>query len=419
MCPAQRKMRYDDARRSRIFIYSLQCLYAMEPLRDLNVIDLTQSIAGPVCTQMLGEMGAEVVKVEPPHGDAFRPLMNGSFFTAYNHGKKSICVDLKTDRGKVILQELAGKADVLVESFRPGVLAEFDLDYESVAEDNDEIVYCSLSGYGQTGPNRQYPGYDPCIQATSGLMAITGYPDRPPVRIRSSLIDCGTGTNAAFAIMAALRERDATGEGDYIDVSLFDVGISWMSYWIANYDATGDIPERSGRRGIGSAPNGLYEVSDGYVYLLAMTQAMFERICTVVDRPDLPEREAYRTMDDRLENQTELQAELEAEFDEYTAAELETLLSEARVPAAAVRSIDEVVELSHLEARSMLTESYNPEVDESVNVAALPFQFESDGDRPGFSTPPPQKGEHTVEVLESLLDSEPDLETLERDGVIG
>lgn len=390
----------------------------MEPLRDINVLDLTQSIAGPVCTQMLGEMGAEVIKVEPPHGDAFRPLKNGSFFTAYNNGKKSICVDLKTDEGRDILRDLAGQADVLIESFRPGVLEEYGLDYQSVSVENPEIAYCSLSGYGQTGPYRSYPGYDPCIQAISGLMTTTGYPDRPPVRIRSSLIDCGTGTNAAFAIMAAIRERDKTGEGDFIDVSLFDVGISWMSYWIANYETTGEIPERDGERGIGSAPNGLFAASDGYVYLITMTDAMFERLCEAVDRPDLIDMERYRTMNDRIENRNRLREELHEEFESHTAEELERLLLEARVPAAAVRTIDEVIELPHTEARSMLADSYNPETDEPVEVASLPFQFESDGERPGFSGPPPKKGEHTADVLEQYSYTDAQIETLRKEGVI-
>ncbi|WP_254533832.1 CaiB/BaiF CoA transferase family protein [Natrinema gelatinilyticum] len=390
----------------------------MQPLQDIDVLDLTQSIAGPLCTQMLGEMGAEVIKVEPPGGDAFRSLMNGNFFTAYNNGKKSICVDLKTDEGRELLTDLAAKADVLVESFRPGVLAEYGLDYETVSKENEGIVYCSLSGFGQTGPYHDYPGYDPVIQAISGLMATTGYPDQPPVRIRSSLIDCGTGTNAAFAVMAAIRERDKTGEGDYIDVSLFDVGISWMSYWIANYNTTGKIPERNGQKGIGSAPNGLFEASDGYVYMITMTQAMFERVCEAVDRPDLIDDEKYLTMDDRIENRSELRKELQEAFASFTAQELETLLLESRVPAAAVRTIDEVVELPHLKARSMLTESYNPEADEPVDVASLPFTFGSDGDRPGYSTPPPEKGEHTAEVLEQFEYSGNQIETLRSNGAI-
>lgn len=390
----------------------------MQPLGDLDVLDFTQSIAGPVCTQMLGAMGAEVIKVEPPSGDAFRPMKDGSMFAAFNNGKRSICVDLKTDEGEAILTDLAGKADVVVESFRPGVLEDYDLDYDSVAAENPGVVYCSLSGFGQTGPYGQFPGYDPCIQAISGLMATTGYQDRPPVRIRSSLIDCGTGANAAFAIMAAIRERDRTGEGDHVDVSLFDVGISWMSYWIADYDATGEVPERNGQLGIGSAPNGLFETADGYVYLTTTTQGMFERLRAVLDRPDLLDDDRFRTMDDRLENRQALREALTEAFADYAAVELEETLLEAGVPVAAVRTIDEVVELPHLEARSMLADSHNPEVDEPVRVAALPFQFESDGERPDLGGPPPAKGEHTAEVLADMAYSSEEIDELRRDGAV-
>jgi crotonobetainyl-CoA:carnitine CoA-transferase CaiB-like acyl-CoA transferase len=180
----------------------------MRPLEDLTVIDMTQSVAGPVCTQLLAEMGANVIKIEPPRGDNFRQLMNGCMFTPFNHGKKSICIDMKMEEGHEVIEKLASHADVFVESFRPGVLKKYDLEYESLSANNEDVIYCSLSGFGRHGPYQSYPGYDPCIQAMSGLMATTGFPDRPPIRIRASVIDCGTGANAAFAILAAVRNRD-------------------------------------------------------------------------------------------------------------------------------------------------------------------------------------------------------------------
>ncbi|MDX1748332.1 MAG: CoA transferase, partial [Halobacteriales archaeon] len=219
----------------------------MQPLADVDVLDLTQSIAGPVCTQMLATMGADVVKVEPPGGDAFRGVVDGAMFASYNlDGKRSLSVDLKTDDGRDIVTALAERADVVVESFRPGVLAKFDLDYEAVAASNEDVVYCSITGFGQEGPYSQYPAYDPVVQAMSGLMSVIGYPDRQPVRIGASVTDCGTGANAAFMVMSALMERFRHDSGGtHIDISLFDTALSWMAYWIANYTATGEIPQRA------------------------------------------------------------------------------------------------------------------------------------------------------------------------------
>ncbi|WP_408958944.1 CaiB/BaiF CoA transferase family protein [Natrinema sp. 74] len=391
----------------------------MKPLDDLTVVDLTQSIAGPMCTQLLAEMGATVLKVEPPDGDTFRHIMDGNMFAPFNHGKQSLCVDLKTDGGESIVTDLMDEADVIVESFRPGVLETFDLDYESVTERNEDVIYCSLSGFGRIGPYQSYPGYDPCVQAVSGLMAITGYRDRPPVRIRASLIDCGTGANAAFAIMAAVRQRDRGGGGTHIDISLFDVAVSWMSYWIANYDQTGDLPERAGGSGIGSAPNGVFPTGDGHLYVAAISEAMYERLCSVLDRPDLLEDERFRTIDDRLDHREALRDELMPTFEEYTSADLERTLLEAGIPAGAVQTVADLVETDdHAAARSSLVESYNPEVDEPVVTAALPFRFSSaihDGE---FSSLPPKKGEHTDDVLAALSYSEREIETLHDAGAV-
>ncbi|ELY38929.1 CaiB/BaiF CoA transferase family protein [Natronorubrum tibetense] len=391
----------------------------MKPLDDLTVVDLTQSIAGPVCTQLLAEMGATVLKVEPPSGDSFRNLMNGNMFTPFNHGKQSLCVDMKTDGGLSIVTELVDEADVIVESFRPGVLEKYDLDYESVTTRNEDVIYCSLSGFGRTGPYQSYPGYDPCIQAVSGLMATTGYSDRPPVRIRASLIDCGTGANAAFAILAAVRHRDRGGDGTHIDISLFDVAISWMSYWITNYDQSGSLPERAGGKGIGSAPNGVFPTADGHIYVAALSEAMYERLCTVLDRGDLLEEDRFQTIDDRMDHREALRDELIPEFTEFTSAELERKLLDAGVPAGAVQTVRDLVENDeHVEARSMIVDSYNPEVDEQVLAASLPFRFSSNIHDGQFSSRPPKKGEHTDHILEALSYSDDEIERFhERDAV--
>jgi crotonobetainyl-CoA:carnitine CoA-transferase CaiB-like acyl-CoA transferase len=391
----------------------------MQPLDDLTVADLTQSIAGPVCTQLLAEMGATVIKIEPPAGDNFRHIMNGNMFVPFNHGKESLCVDLKSEDGESIVTEIATEADVVVESFRPGVLDQYDLDYESLVEQNEDVVYCSLSGFGRTGPYRSYPGYDPCIQALSGLMAINGYADRPPARIRASLIDCGTGANAAFAILSAVRQRDRGGEGTLIDISLFDVAISWMSYWITNYDQSGDLPERAGGKGIGSAPNGVFPTGDGEIYVATLSETMYERLCNVLDRPDLLEDERFETIDDRVEHREPLRSELIAEFEAFSAMELEGELLEAGIPAGAVKTVDELVENDEqIEARSLLVDSYNPEADEEVLTPTLPFRFSSGLYDGHFSSRPPKKGEHTEDVLSALSYSEHEIERLHEAGAV-
>lgn len=391
----------------------------MRPLDDLTVADLTQSIAGPVCTQLLAEMGATVLKVEPPSGDNFRHILNGNMFTPFNHGKQSLCVDLKTDGGHSVVSQLVEEADVVVESFRPGVLEKYDLDYESVAARNEDVVYCSLSGFGRTGPYRSYPGYDPCIQAMSGLMAITGYTDRPPVRIRASLIDCGTGANAAFAILAAVRQRDRGGDGTHIDISLFDVAVSWMAYWITNYDQRGELPERAGGKGIGSAPNGVFPTGDGHIYVATLSEAMYDRLCTALDRPDLLEDDRFQTIDDRLEHRETLRDELIDEFEAFSSTDLERKLLDAGIPAGAVQTVRDLAETDeHVDARSLLVDSYNPEVDEDVVTAALPFRFSSGFHDGQFSSRPPEKGEHTEDILEALSYSPAEIERLHENGAV-
>lgn len=391
----------------------------MKPLDDITVVDFTQSVAGPVCTQLLAEMGATVIKIEPPGGDNFRKLMGGDMSVPFNHGKLSIAVDLKTDAGLAVATELVDEADVVAESFRPGVLEKFDLDYESVRTRNEDVIYCSLSGFGRTGPSRSYPGYDPCIQAVSGLMSITGYRDRPPVRIRASLIDCGTGANAAVAILAAIRQRDRAGEGTEIDISLFDVAVAWMSYWITNYDRTGSLPERAGSEGIGSAPNGVFEAGEGYTYVATLTETMYERLCHLLERPDLLEDERFETIDDRVEHREALRDELIAEFARFESKDLEQYLLDAQIPAGAIQTVADLVEDDpHAAERGSLVESRNPETGESVLAPALPFRFSSGIHDGTFSSAPPAAGEHTVDVLESLTYDEAEIETMLEEGAV-
>lgn len=374
----------------------------MEPFEGIDVLDLTQSIAGPLSTQLLGTLGANVVKVEPPEGDAFRPLLNGSMFASMNlGGKRSISLDLKSEEGREAALELAERADVIVESFRPGVLERFGLDYETVSETNEDVVYCSLTGFGQDGEYSQWPAYDPVLQAMSSLMSTIGYPDRPPVRIGASVIDCGTGTYAGFLVASALRERDKTGEGEYIDVNLYEVAVSWMAYWVANYTETGEVPERSGQGFAGLAPNEVFEAGDGPFYMAVINDMFWQRLCEAIDREDLLTDERFETNDDRWDHRPELKDELESTFAEWEREELCETLADAGVPAGPMREVDELVEDDpHLQDRGLLTDTHNVMTDKEARTAFPPFKT-SDG-RPDPGDRPPEIGEHTRDVLADL-----------------
>lgn len=375
----------------------------MKPFADVDVLDLTQSIAGPVATQFLATLGANVVKVEPPEGDAFRGLLDGAMFSSVNlGGKRSVCLDLKTDEGRDAAARLAVEADVVVESFRPGVVEKFDLDYESVSASNEDVVYCSITGFGQEGPYRDFPAYDPIVQALTGLMSMNGWPDEPPVRIGASLIDWGTGTTAAFLVASALHERLRTGAGEFIDVNLFEVASAWMGYWYSSYVSTGEVPMRSGQGLSGLAPNEVfYAAGDKPFYLSAITDTFYERLCKALDRDDLATDERFVTNELRCENIETLRDELSEEFAQYDRAELMDRLAVAGVPVGALQTADEVVEDDpHLEARGMLTDSYNHWLDTPTKTANPPFTTTSG--RPTFDENPPARGEHTRAVLAEL-----------------
>lgn len=375
----------------------------MQPFEEVDVLDLTQSIAGPLATQFLGTLGANIVKVEPPGGDAFRGLLDGAMFASVNlGGKQSVCLDLTTDAGRAAAHDLAAKADVVVESFRPGVVDKFGLDYESVSATNPDVVYCSLTGFGEEGPRKEWPAYDPVIQAMSGLMSTIGYPDRPPVRIGASVIDYGTGTTAAMLIAAALHKRTTDGEGEFIDVNLFEVAVSWMGYWIAHYTGTGETPEPTGQGFAGLAPNEVFHAAeDEPFYLSVVNDRLYDRLCRALDREDLLTDERFVENADRWENREALREALRAEFRTYDREELTALLAEAGVPTGALQTVDELVEADpHVAAREMLTESYNLRTDTPVKTANPPFK--TTAGRPSLGGRPPECGEHTREVLAEL-----------------
>lgn len=389
----------------------------MRPLEGVDVVDFTQVIAGPVCTQLLAGFGAHVVKVEPPTGDKARNNQ-GTTFTSFNTGKESIGVDMKNAEGERIVQELVERADVVVENFRPGVMRKFELDYETVRSKNEDVVYCSISGFGQEGPYTDRPAFDPIVQAMSGVEANTGYPDRLPVRIGTTPIDIGTGTMGALSIVAALHERDRTGEGKYVDVSLFDIAIQLMGSWVAKYSQTGSVPTRAGSAVDGSAPNEIYRTGDdGLVHICVNSDELFDRLCDAIAREDLREDDRFSDGERRWENREELREELERSFGEYPVGDLVETLTDAGVPAGPVQRIDEVVDDDpHVEDRRLLAETVNPTTDSEIQVPALPIVI--DEERIETPSSPPKLGEHSRTVLSDLGYAEEEIDELFRAEVV-
>lgn len=370
----------------------------MQPLQGVTVLDFTQVIAGPLSTRMLGNLGADVIKVEPPSGESSRGDLEGAYFSSYNTSKRSIVLDLKSEAGREVIRRGAEEADVIVESFRPGVMEKFDLDYETIREYNEDVIYCSISGYGQTGPYSDRPAYDPIIQAVTGIMETMGYRDRPPVRMKTPMLDMATAWSAAFGISMALWQREHTGEGERVDVSLYENGISLISCWIAYYHDTGKIPQRSGRKGTDwFAPTSVCRADGGDIYLLAPNDKLFERLCKALDREDLLDDERFAEREDRANHHDELIEELERSFENWGYLDLAEYLNEEGIPAGPVRDIGQIVdEDPQVDVRDMIIETKNLTTGSQTKIAQLPLRFDN---IELSNDSPPDLGEDTEAVL--------------------
>src|SRR5580765_195149 len=292
----------------------------MAPLHGLRVIDLTRVVAGPFCTMMLGDMGAEVLKIEEPqHGDdsrAWAPYIHGwgSFYLALNRSKKSVALDLKSAAGAEALTRLVETADVLIENFRPGSLAELGFDYPSVSAINPRLIYCSISGYGQTGPHAQLPGYDAVIQGEAGIMDMTGFADGAPTRVGVAITDYLAGLYAVQGILLALQDRHASGLGQHVDVALFDAMLSVLRLPAAVMLATGRTPTRVGNDHLSIAPYEPLRAKDGLIIVAVANERLWARFCEALNRTDLRSDPRYRTNAERVQHRQALKADLEAMF---------------------------------------------------------------------------------------------------------
>lgn len=384
------------------------------PLAGIKVVDLSHVQSGPTCTAMLADMGAEVVKIEPFAGDQFRQPMEGANFFNFNRNKRGIALNLKTKEGKEIVLKLAKEADVLVENFVPGAMDRLGLGYEALSQLNPRIVYCSISGFGQSGPYRDRPAYEPILQAMSGIMDSTGEPDRPPVRIRPAMVDYCTGANSAFAIAAALFGREKTGRGQRIDVALLDVAIFSMSPYVTQFIRRGELPERAGSAQPSGGAIQNFETRAGLIYIVAGTDHMWKNLCNALNLPEVGNDPQYATRQQRAERRVKIAEIINNETRKYTSQELETKLLAADVACGKVRNVGEIVQESHVQARGILEEVDYPTIGKIVAVKT-PLFFS--GKSPLFRRRAPMLGENTKEVLKELGYSDQEIQDLIKKGV--
>lgn len=379
-------------------------------LQGIRVLDLTNVLAGPFACHQLAHMGADVIKVESRQGgDLARqlgadPELNrrhmGVSFLAQNPGKRSITVDLKKPAGKEVLRRLVRSADVLVENFRPGVMQRLGLGYESLLADNPRLVYCAISGFGQDGPLRDLPAYDQIIQGMSGTMSITGAPDNAPYRVGYPMADTIGGMTAAFAIAAALADRQRTG-GTFIDVSMLEAVMATMGWVISNHLIAGRAPQPMGNDNFTASPSGTFRTADGLLNIAANKQEQFEALCRVVERPDLPQDPRFCERQGRLQHRAELKAQLEAALAARTTEAWWPLLNRAGVPAGPVYTVGEALAHPQVAGRGMIGRFDDvPGVGRDIRVVRTGFKI--DGQAPRVDTPPPTLGQHSSEILASL-----------------
>ena len=390
------------------------------PLAGLRVLDLSRMLAGPFCAALLADLGAEVIKIEPPgRGDDarhFQPYRAGesAYFMLINRGKKSITLNLKEPRAVEMLHRLTGTADVVVENFRPGVAARLGADYPTLARINPRLVYASITGFGQHGPLAQRPAYDIIAQAMSGLMSTTGTADGPPTRTGESIGDLVAGLYASWGILAALRSRERTGAGQHLDIAMTDSLFSMMLTALSFQLYTGESPGRIGNRHPMSSPFDTYQAKDGHVVIATAGDPMFSRCASAMGMPALAADPRFTTDELRTANEPALRVIILEWTGARTVAEAVAALDAAGVPASPVLSVAQAVASEQVAARGLLTTADHPVAGE-IPLVRQPVLFSAAP--PGPVAPPPTLGEHTDEILGQYMDANA-LAALTRDGVI-
>jgi crotonobetainyl-CoA:carnitine CoA-transferase CaiB-like acyl-CoA transferase len=399
----------------------LRAAVGLQPLEGMRVLDVTTSIAGPYCAEILGALGADVIKVERPDtGDDGRswgpPFWDGegTMFLSANANKRSLAISLRDERGRDAVLRLAARSDVFLQSLRPGLAERLGLGANDVRVRNPRLVYCSIGAYGHVGPLRHEPGYDALMQAAGGLISITGEPGRPGVRVGSSLIDQGTGMWAALGVLAALMERERTGDGAVVDVSLYETALGYIAYHLAGYLADGTVPTGQGTIFPMVAPYQVLPTRDGELMVAGGNDRLFAAICEVVGLPELVDDARFRTNPDRVAKREELVAILSERLREDTTAAWHERLLAAGVPAAPVADVAEVAGSPQTEALEFFQPLEHPTI-AGLRLPVLPLWFGRE--RLRHRSAPPLVGEHSREVLAEAGYEGDEIDALARAGV--
>ncbi|MCA0456170.1 MAG: CoA transferase [Chloroflexi bacterium] len=393
-------------------------------LAGIRVIDFSRVLAGPYCTMLLADLGADVIKIENPEGgdDTRRwgpPWLDGesAYFLSINRNKRSLTLNLKHPRGIEIAHQLLANADVLVENFKVGGMDQLGLGYAALHERYPRLVYCSVTGYGQTGPDRDRPGYDFILQAEGGLMSITGPQDGMPSKAGVAVVDVTAGLYATQAILAALRYRDQTGQGQYIDVALFDAQLAWLVNVAQNYLVTGDTPPRYGNAHPNIVPYEVFQTADGYLSLGVGNDSQYKRLCEVAGHPELWDEPRYQTNPGRVAHRAELVPLWQAAFKTRTTAEWLARIQPMGIPVGSINTVPAALNHPQAVVREMVQHipreggSDVPQLGTVAKLSETPAQFRQ---------PPPRLGEHTAAILSGELGySEREIDDLRQQGVVG